>query len=325
MSTALRHRDDLDERLDRWVAGKLITREEALAIERFEAADLAARASRVTLFTEALAYLGFALAAAAGGVLLADRWPDMATWGHLLTSGGAALVLFVAGSVLHRSDDPAIVRLSSVLWTLSVAGVAWFVVLLGHDQFGWTRQASTIAAGLASLALATALWAFRPRGLQQAAMFGAAVMTLLGVAWDPEVGGTLVWAFAIAWATLAALGRLEPRRAAQLTGAFAALYAPMAVQTGGMWMGLAAALVMVGASIPLHEPGLLGLGAVGTFVYLLRVVAELFGGTVGMPIALFAVGTIAVGLALWLARSDRFSGRRGSPEGEAMRRTRRAS
>jgi len=50
---------------------------------------------------------------------------------------------------------------------------------------------------------------------------------------------------------------------------------------------------------------------VGTFVYLLRVVGDLFGDTIGVPIALFAVGAVAVVFALWLARGDRL--RRESP------------
>ncbi len=316
MPTALSHSDDLREHLDRWVAEMLITPREAEAIGRFEAADRVARPRRVSLITESVAYLGFALAASAGAVLLADYWPDMDVWGHLLTSGGLAFGLLVAGSLRRGSDDPAIVRLSSVLWALSVACFAWFAWLLAHDQAGWTRQASTLGAGLVSLAIATTLWAFRPLGLQQAAMFGASAMTLIGVAWDQEVGATLVWAFAVAWATVAAFGRLEPRRAAMLTGSVVALYATMFVPGAGMWMGLGTALAMVGASIPLRQPALLGLGVIGTFIYLMRVVGDLFGGTVGVPIALFAIGAVAVAFALWLARGDRLrtlpQGRRGA-------------
>jgi hypothetical protein len=175
---------------------------------------------------------------------------------------------------------------------------------------------------LASLTLATALWAFRPRGLQQAAMFGACIMTLIAVAWDAQVGGTLVWAFAIAWAVVAALGGLEPGMVGVVLGSIVALWAPGSVEPAGMWMGLATALAMVAASIPLREPALLGLGAVGTFIYLVRIVADLFGGTVGVPIALFVLGAGVVALALWLSRSDRLA-RRGV-EGWGRRRTRHA-
>jgi hypothetical protein len=221
----------------------------------------------------------------------------------------------VAGSVLGRTADPAIARLSSVLSALSVAAFAWFAWLLAHDQLGWTARASALAAGAASLVLATGIWAFRPRALQQAAMFGACIMTLIGAAPTEQTAATIVWAFAIVWAVAAGLGRLEPARAGVVMGSIAALWAPISVAPAGMWMGLAAALAILAASIPRRDPGLLGLGAIGTFLYLVRVVARLFGDTVGVPIALLVLGVGIVALAVWLARTDRFA--RGVPRDPA--------
>ena len=65
--------NQIERHLDTWVSQRLITRAEADAIVAFEAHPREERArSRMGPLTEALAYLGGALAVAAVGVLL-DR------------------------------------------------------------------------------------------------------------------------------------------------------------------------------------------------------------------------------------------------------------
>lgn len=56
-----------------------------------------------------------------------------------------------------------------------------------------------------------------------------------------------------------------------------------------------------------------GLGALGVFVHALRTLAELFGDTAAMPIALLTAGAVALALALGYARRERRSLRPSPP------------
>lgn len=114
-----------------------------------------------------------------------------------------------------------------------------------------------------------------------------------------------LWGVAAAWTVLGIVGALHPKRVAIVVGPLVALYAPLAAGQGGdvgMWLGLATGIALVVASVVLHETVLLGFGAIGVFGFTLMVLVRLFGGTAGMPIALFTVGVLVLVVAVVLAR-----------------------
>lgn len=304
---------DLHQRLRHWVSESLITPQEADAIEEFESRTATPAAGtgadltrRVPLVTEALAYLGIALAAAAGAVVVGQRWEDMSPEGRAISVGVAAAVTFIAGYLLRRSEEPAFARLMSVLWLISTGLLAGCAALVAYDILGYRGRVPLAVAGGVTTAFALALYVARPCGGQQLGLFAGLLMLAGTVSTDPSAVATALWAMGVAWTIVGGLGWIRPKRAAFIVGPFVALWAPFAILGGGgdygMWLGLVTGVALIAASIPLHETVLLGFGVVGSFVFLMRVVMHLFRGTVGVPIALVVTGAAVLVVAIVLAR-----------------------
>lgn len=310
---------DLRPHLDEWVAESIISKDEAAAIERFETRERPAperttttRPSRFPALTEALAYLGAVLAIAAGAVIIGDRWSDLETWAQQLITGGCTLALFAGGLALRADPQPSFARLASVLWALAVATFAWFVGLVAHDGLGWSERGTLLAWGAAALAFAVALWAVRPRALQQMAMFAAAIATVIAAVWDPVIGPWAVWGVAVAWVGSAAFGRLVPRDVALVTGSLVALGAPVALLgewSSATWLGLATAVGIVVAGARLRDVAMLALGLLGALGYGISVIADLADGTIVVPVVLLVTGAALLIGAVVIARRGRAPGR----------------
>lgn len=307
---------DLHERLHRWVAASLITPEEADAIQAFEKRRPESDRRRVPLVTEALAYLGAALAAAAAGVLLGDRWDAFTPAIRAACVGSAAAGALVGGYLLRSSDEPAFARLASVLWLIGTGLFAWFAWLISYDVLDQRGRVPTLVMGIATTVLGGILYAARRQGGQQIALF-AGILMVAGASMPQETPAALaLWGVAAAWTALGIAGILRPRRVALLAGSIVALWVPTAMGVDGdlgMWLGLMTGIVLVLASVVVHEPVLLGLGAVGVFGYTLRVLVRLFGGTAAMPIALLVAGATVLVIALAFARRASRSATRAVP------------
>ncbi|HEX9311548.1 MAG TPA: DUF2157 domain-containing protein, partial [Actinomycetota bacterium] len=83
----MRPGNGLPRHLDEWVRASLITEAQADAIRAFE--DRKAPRASVALITEALGYLGAALAAAAAAVLVGRSWNDASSGLRILLPGAA--------------------------------------------------------------------------------------------------------------------------------------------------------------------------------------------------------------------------------------------
>lgn len=296
----------LREKLHRWVAASLISPAEADAIQAFEARAREPEARRVPMITEALAYVGAALAAAAAAVLLGDRWSELTPAVRVAAIAAGALVALAAGALVHRSGDPAMVRLTSVLWAVATGLFGWLAWLVAYDLLGHRGSVPALACGIAITVLGAALYAATRQALQQIALF-VGILTTVGAALGDGTDTMLaVWAVGAAWLVLGASRRLPPERAAFIGGPLVVLWAPMALTDGGqgvgMWLGLATAVALIVASLALHETVLLGFGTVGVFGYLIRVLVRLFGDTAAMPVALLVAGAIVIAVAIGLAR-----------------------
>src|SRR5512139_1146241 len=68
---------------------------------------------RVSLVTEALAYVGAILVLAGGGVAFGQRWDDLGAWAHVGVFAGTALLFLVVGLAGHRVQAAAVQRLVS--------------------------------------------------------------------------------------------------------------------------------------------------------------------------------------------------------------------
>ena len=190
------------EHLERWETRSLISRKEAEAIRAFERAE-AGPARRVPLVTEALGYLGAALAMAAFVALALPRWTDLLPAWRLAILAVVTVLPLAAGWPMRANDEPATQRLAGVLWTLSAAGLAGFLTELLYDREGALSQIlydqgsetdvvawAPFAVGVGTGLYARALQVLRPCAPLQVVVFAA---TLTGVA------GAGIWAIDAGW------------------------------------------------------------------------------------------------------------------------------
>ena len=80
------------------------------------AADGPQGGRRVSLLTEAVAYVGAILLLAGGGAAIGQRWNDITGWGHVGVFAGAAVFFLLAGVIVRGVGEPAVQRLAGVVW-----------------------------------------------------------------------------------------------------------------------------------------------------------------------------------------------------------------
>ena len=309
-------RGDLPALLDHWVAAGLITEQQADGIRtdqawRAEPSGRAGASGRTVpstpVLTEALGYLGGVLVLV-GTVLLASRyWDDTPLVVRLgLVATATGLLLAAAPAVPARLGAVGD-RARAVLWLLSVACFAGFLVLLGDqvvldaERFGGADLALFTGAGTAAYAIV--LWRRRRTGVQQAAVLGALSVTVAAgaaqVAAADTAPGLAVWMLSLVWLGLAWRGWLDPRRAAYLLGSIGALLGATiaAGENWGLVLAVVTAAALVGAAVVLGDLAVLGIGAVGTLVFLPTATYRFFPGALAAPLGLLVTGLLLLAAA----------------------------
>ena len=232
---------------------------------------------RISLVTEALAYVGAILVLAGGGAAVAQRWDDLGAWAHVERVRRHGPFFLVVGVVLFGVHDAAVQRLVGVLWFLSSVGVGVAAGHRGVRGLRRARRARSPVIGGATTVYAGGLWLVRRRALQNAALFGGLVVTVIGVilAVDAEppavVPALALWLLGVGWALLGWRRYVEPLWVSFPLGVAAGAGRPGcrgATTTAGCtrWRIATAAVVMT-LSVPLHNTPLLGVGTVGMFGY----------------------------------------------------------
>lgn len=306
------------EQLERWRGVGLIDTATAEAIERFEADRATSQPHRrIPVIAEAIAYLGAALAAAAVMSFAINAWQDWSDWTRVGVVGVASLAAFGVGVMTRGADEPAIERVSVVMWAAATVGAGVATGLLGSEVLGWREGDPFTLAGGVTFVVGGGLYLVRRHGLQQLAMFGGLVAMVVSVFadWYGRRGqvatGTAMLVLGVAWFVLGWRDVVTPGRMARVIGTFAALTATQILYdgtSGWEWTLLAGALLsilVVGLSIPLEQPELTFIGSIYTFQNLLIWVNEAFSGTLGVPVALLVAGAIALGSSLVLTRRMR--------------------
>jgi len=293
--------------LKRWVAAGLIDGEVAEAIEAFEAERSAE--SRVSRGIEAIAYLGVSLVMVAVWVLIAQSWNDLVPAARLGLSALIVVVLFTVGAFLGRSDEPAVSRAQAFAWFLTVGAVALAANVVIEDLLEVEGDWAFFFVSLISLLAAGALWWMLASSLQVVAMGVTAAIT---VAAAVTANDSLPdWMYGVSLAGLGALcillawrEILRPGQASYMLGAVGVLL--IAFPEGGdlPWplLGLAAGMGLMALSVVLNESLLLGLGVAGLFIYIPMTVFELFGDSLGVPVALLVTGLVLLGVVVITAR-----------------------
>lgn len=274
-------------------------------------AERAVRHTRGSLLTEALAYVGAVLLLGGGIAAVRQRWSDISAWGHVGLLAGGAVLFLAAGVVLRNVADEAVQRLVSVLWFVSVGGVAAAVALATHDIGGTSGTTTLLVSGLTTTAYAAALWLPRRRALQNAALLGSLVVAVCGVVAEsvpspPAIAFALaLWALGLTWAVLGWLRVAEPEWTSMPLGVLLALVAPAVGITDHGWVfaiAIGTAGALMAASVPLRNVPLLAVATVSMFGYLTALLVRYFADSLGVPAALAIAGLLILGLALVSAR-----------------------
>lgn len=313
--------EDLGRRVERWVAAGVIGREQGEAILGMEgtaAGAAEAAGGRRAVVVEVLGYLGGGLALVAGFVLGAESWAELGYWGRAAVLGAVTVVLLVAGWRLRTEEGRVLPRLASVLWLGAVAGFAGLLAVLLGGRSGDAVDDPTLAVAGGALVLAAALYLLERRVLQQVALFGAAVATLLTaggeflVAWD-GLEGVVLAVLGAAWLELGRRGLVVPRRTSEALGALAVVSGCEVLATvgrgsegfgvggWGLWVGLGVAVALLVAGSAWRRNVLLGIGT-GAMVVFLAQAAGRYWEDLGAPLAILLVGLGLVAVAVVLAR-----------------------
>lgn len=294
--------------LQRWVEAGLIDSGDAEAIEAFE--KQRGQPTRIGRGMEATAYLGSSLVLVALGILALEFWDRIEPWGQLALSGIVTVVLFVVGILLGRSDEPAVERAQIFVWFLTVGGVALTTNVVFRDLLEIDEQDTFIFISVASLLAALTLWSLRSSALQMVAMGVTAWMSVIAlVARFESLPG---WAFGLSFAGLGIVwllltwgGVFTPTRTSYVIGGIGVLLIASPENTETMpWplLGLIAGLGLMALSVRLDQNVLLGIGVAGLFVYIPMTMFELFGETLGVPVALLITGLILLGVVVGTVR-----------------------
>jgi hypothetical protein len=279
---------------------------------------------RISLLTEAVAYLGVILLLAGGAVAIGQRWTSIPRWGQVGVLAGAAAFFLLIGIVVRRVREPAMQRLAGVVWFLSVACVAGAVWLAWWKAYGSTGPVTVLVGGAVTV-YSAALWLVRRGALQNVALFAGLIVTGLGIVdyvvdivnghggtgSAPAIVGVLpLWAFGLAWAWLGWRRYVEPVWVTIPCGVILALIVPIfAVSHGwghvGYAIGIATAAAVMAASVPLRNVPLLALGALAMFGYVTSAAVRYLHQSLGVPSALAITGVLIIGLAVVSARLGR--------------------
>jgi len=301
----------LPARFENWVGAGLLSPEQAEAIVAFEHDRSAAR-GRVA---EAVGYVGAAFAVGAVGLLLADLWDRFVPGARLALA--VLLTMFALGSgfALRARTEAAMVRLTGVLWTAGLAGVAATTGLLGSDVLQLSDRSLPLLVGGTVLVVASGLlWLGRHALVQVVVLIalvftGSSVLDLVSVlAPDSRTIGVLLIGTGLAWA-LAGAGRwLGPRRLAEILGLLIAYVGTQVLAVGdrrllGLTLGVILASALVVIAIPTGQQYRLVLGALGLFVGVPRLVLALFADTLGAPLSLLTVGVLLIVMAVGFGRA----------------------
>ena len=314
---------DLNKHLEQWVSDGIVSSEQAelmrqsalgspLVHEKAFTEELIEE-RRIPIIAEILGYVGSALAIWAVVFLVSEFWANLSDWAQTSLFAALALALFAAGAALLDTVEPALRRLSSVLWAGSIVALGGTLFIL-FDAFAELdpELAWTLIGAIGATVGGLMLWR-HPSVVQHTVLFAAVlttVISMLVLGPDPEFFffGFVVWAYGLVWILMTRAGVLQPEVSGMALGALAMLYgAQMTMVEGdfttvGVLLGLGTAGLMAGAGVMSKERLPIILGGIGIFMFVPQAMFHLFGEAMGGMFGLFVSGLLLVGLAIWFGR-----------------------
>jgi hypothetical protein len=326
--------DELRQQLEGWRDKRLIDSEQVAAI----LADAAGRPERSDTGSgaaagwqerrrlgEALGYVGAVCALTAGLLVAGREWVRLGPGARSVLLLVAVAVLAAGGWWANRQRAASVRRFGAVLWVLAVAAVAGFAGVVADQLLHQSQGVAGVASALAATAVGVLLWRLRVSSLQQVAAFVSLLATVTALAGviapaNPGSGGGAVWAVGVTWLLLGSRRLLTPARTAEVLGALAMLAGAEIMRTAelrswGLALGLLSAAALVGGGTATRRTVLLGVGAVGLFVFLFDAVMTWFGRGATVPLALLAAGGALLLVAVLTSRTRSSHGAQDRPSG----------
>ena len=227
------------------------------------------------------------------------------------------MFFLLVGIIVRRVREPAIQRLAGVVWFLSVARVAWAVGLTTHEVYGNNNAGHGPSRGAGCHlvlggpvagppARAAELRPVRGPGRHHLGIVGI-IVTVAGGAGSARwlAFALALWVFGLAWAWLGWRRYVEPMWVTIPCGVILALIAPSFAVGDHGWMyaiGIATAVAVMAASVPLRNTPLLALGTLAMFGYVTSAAVRYFRESLGVPAALAITGVLIISLAVVSAR-----------------------
>ena len=259
---------------------------------------------------EALGYAGGVLAIAAGIYMAGELWPGLSTAGVLAFAAVACVVLGAGGAAVRSTAIPSLRRLRSVLWLLSTVSLAAFTGTLADQVGKFSPDSTTLITAAATAAYGTALW-WRTRAVLQHLAVFASLAVLVGTAVDwlwPHVGawapGLGIWGLSAVWGVAVLRGYLPPVVTGYIAAGIGLLAgAQLSMQVAaGYALAVATVAGLLAGGVLLRQAWLVALGAFGVLLVTPQITTRYLPMSAAAPLAIFVVGVVLVGAAVWLAR-----------------------
>jgi hypothetical protein len=306
-------------KLDEWIDAGLIDADNAAALEQYESEQSKSSPNRVPLAAEAVGYIGGGLVLAAVALLVGGRWSELGTTGRIAALAVPTTITLAAGWWSGHSHEPALQRLGSVLWLLTVAGAAAVAAVVWIDAISEDRHGhngTALFIGAVALGFASPMWWFRKLLLQQMAMFGAAITIVLGVVDSVAVSrdatmtalsaGISLFVLGGAWCAAGLTGRLIPTLAANVSGAVFLLIGAQIARNDdnsiGLWLGLGAAIALMTTGVAQSEISLLLVGTLGLFQWAPQMALFYLEDSLGAEATLLVIGAILLVFSAMMTR-----------------------
>ncbi|MGB8652856.1 MAG: DUF2157 domain-containing protein [Mycobacteriales bacterium] len=295
-------RTDIGELLEQWADRGLISHEQEQALER----DLSERPEpdRQSLLREALGYAGGVLVLVAVVVLVGQWWDRFSDTVEVVLPAVATVLLVAAGAGVRDVTRPSAYRLRAALWLLSSVACTTALALFAVNVTDIRDVDVAVFSAAGAALLSAALYARHRSSAQQLALLvllggtaGAAAGELPA---DGMQSALAVWGVGVVWALLAWSGVVTPRRTGLLLGSVAAMVGALMGSPwhAGVILAVVTAALVLAAGVVLTDPVLLGVGAVASLESLPVAAARFLPGELAVPLALLAVGSGLVVLAL---------------------------
>lgn len=288
---------DLKDRLETWERQGLLSHDQADRILDFEGRE---PTRRFPPWMEAVAYLGAALVLLALILLASEFWDRLTGVAQFALALVVTGILVTTGFLLRESQEPAAARAGSFAWLLAIGGAGFAAWVAGDRMLDLVEERSALLAALAAFGTALALWWMARRTAQMIGMGLAAAFAAFTVMaqfdpmpdWGPNAALATVGAV---WLLLTWGGIFEPEKVSYALGSIGVLFIGFFELLGTMpWplLGLLAALSLMALAVRLEQGIMLGIGVAGLFLYVPATVFEVWGDTVGVPIALLITGIV---------------------------------